>query len=208
MSAMAAYESGLRAGGGCHVSFGGGDAVELPIRRWLDVADRTDELVLDLCQGPTLDVGCGPGRLTVSLVQRGVAALGLDVSAEAVRIARSRGAMVHHGDVFDEVPQPGFWQHVLLADGNIGIGGSPVRLLRRVRELMAESGSVVVDVEGPGHGIRQSRLHVQAHGHRGWVQWAHVGVDSMAAVASRAGLRVTATRKVGTERHVVELRTR
>jgi len=205
---MAAYESGLRAGGGCHVSFGGQDAVELPIRRWLDAADPTDELVLDLCQGPTLDVGCGPGRLTVALAQRDVAVLGLDLSAEAVRIARSRGAVVHYGDVFGEVPKSGSWQHVLLADGNIGIGGSPVRLLRRVRELMAESGSVVVDVEAPGHGIRHSRMHVQAHGHRGWVRWAHVGVDSMATVASRAGLVVTATRSVGSERHVVELRSR
>jgi len=208
MSAMAAYESGLRAGGGCHVSLGGGEFVELPIRRWLDAADPTDELVLDLCQGPTLDVGCGPGRLTVSLAQRGVAALGLDVSAEAVRIARARGAQVHHGDVFGNVPMVGSWQHVLLADGNIGIGGSPVRLLRRVRELMAGSGSVVVDVEAPGHGIRHGRLQVQAHGHRGWVRWAHVGVDSMPTVASRAGLMVTAERSLGVERHVVELRPR
>lgn len=206
MSALAAYESGLRAGGGCRVRFGDGEALELPIPKWLGVADHSDHLLLDLCHGPTLDVGCGPGRLTVSLTERPVEAMGIDVSAEAVRIARGRGAAVHHGDVFGDVPRAGTWQHVLLADGNIGLGGSPVRLLRRARRLIRESGSVVVDVEPPGHGIRHCRMQLSAHGHVGWVRWAHVGIDSMTGLATRAGLLVSSTRTDDGSRYVVELK--
>ena len=41
--------------------------------------------------GPTLDIGCGPGRLVAALTALRVPALGVDVSAEAVRQARRRG---------------------------------------------------------------------------------------------------------------------
>ena len=49
-------------------------------------------------------------------------------------------------------------QHVVLADGNIGIGGDPVALLRRCRELLAESGTVLLELEPDaalwrGHGL-------------------------------------------------------
>jgi SAM-dependent methyltransferase len=179
---------------------------ELPIRQWLAVAGSSDALLLDRCSGPTLDVGCGPGRLTLSLAQRGLPVLGLDISTEAVRIARRRGAAARVGDVFGDVPGAGAWRHLLLADGNIGIGGSPVTLLRRARELICSSGSVVVDAEPPGCGIRHGRLLVQAHGRQGWVRWAHVGVDAMAVVAARAGLAVSSVADDGAQRFVVELR--
>lgn len=203
---MNAYESGLRAGGGCRIRHSDGAVQELPIERWLDSADSSDDLLLERCHGSTLDVGCGPGRLTASLADRGIRVLGIDVSTEAVRIARARGATVHLGDVFEEVPGAGDWEHVLLADGNIGIGGSPVRLLRRVRSLLAETGSVIVDVEPPGVGIRHTRMLVEAHGHAGWMRWAAVGVDAISTVADRAGLCVESGTDDGAGRHVVELR--
>jgi 2-polyprenyl-3-methyl-5-hydroxy-6-metoxy-1,4-benzoquinol methylase len=58
---------------------------ELPMIRWIGGPHTTlddplaDEHVLGHCSGrPTLDVGCGPGRFTASLQQRGSAALGID----------------------------------------------------------------------------------------------------------------------------------
>jgi SAM-dependent methyltransferase len=106
--------------------------------------------LLDRCQGPTLDVGCGPGRLTYALNRRGHPALGVDISAAAVRLARARGATVLRRDVFGPLPGEGRWRHVLLADGNIGIGGDPARLLRRCRELLAPNGLVHVELAPPG----------------------------------------------------------
>ncbi len=113
------------------------DGRRTPLRAddWLRVSPG-DASILDRCQGPTLDVGSGPGRLTVALAQRGVPALGIDVTSFTVRLARSSGALALHRDVFSAVPGTGRWARVLLADGNIGIGGDPAALLGRVAELL------------------------------------------------------------------------
>jgi hypothetical protein len=39
---------------------------------------------------------------------------------------------------------------VLLLDGNIGIGGDPHRLLRRVRELLTPTGRLLVELDVDG----------------------------------------------------------
>jgi Methyltransferase domain len=111
-----------------------------------------DATLLDRCVGSVLDVGCGPGRLTAALNTRGNRALGIDTSAAAVRLARRRGANAVRRDVFDPVPGNGRWRHVLLADGNIGIGGDPLRLLRRCRELLEPGGHLHAEVTAPGGG--------------------------------------------------------
>ncbi|MFU8852123.1 class I SAM-dependent methyltransferase [Micromonospora sp. SL1-18] len=50
--------------------------------------------------GPLLDLGCGPGRDLAYWAARGVAAVGLDLSAAMLRAARSRvGAPLVQGDL-------------------------------------------------------------------------------------------------------------
>lgn len=55
-----------------------------------------------------VDLGCGPGNLTVSLAQRwpGAAIEAWDSSPEMVESARGRGVDAHVGDVRDWTPQP------------------------------------------------------------------------------------------------------
>ena len=71
-------------------------------------------------------------------------------------------------DVFDDVPREGRWGTALLADGNVGISGDPVHLLRRVRQLLQPGGRAVVEVSGPGTassaaatGASLARTHVR-----------------------------------------------
>ena len=97
---------------------------------------------LELCEGPTIDLGCGPGRLVAELIRRGVPALGVDQSATAVGLARRSGAPALRRDVFGPLPGAGRWQTVLLADGNVGLGGDPLRVLRRAAELLGRGGRV------------------------------------------------------------------
>ena len=59
---------------------------------WSGVLDG-DHAVLDLCSGPTLDVGCGPGRMTRLLAERGAIVLGIDVVPEAISRTRYGGAV-------------------------------------------------------------------------------------------------------------------
>lgn len=163
----------------------------LEVARWLAPATATDGVVLDACRGPTVDVGCGPGRLVASLTDRGVMALGVDISPTAVALTRARGAAALCRDVFDPLPGERRWRHVLLADGNIGIGGDPVALLRRVSLLLGPGGSVLVETLPPGHGLQRElvRLVRTSRACGPWFPWAFVGADAVEEIASYAGLR-------------------
>ena len=127
----------------CWVRHDDGRVRQLSVRSWLGGhhADRRfDNAVLELCAGPTIDLGCGPGRLVNRHIERGVPALGGDQSATAVGLARRSGAPALHRDVFEPLPGTGRWQTVLLADGNVGLGGDPWRVLRRASELLRRGG--------------------------------------------------------------------
>jgi SAM-dependent methyltransferase len=150
-----------------------------------------DRGLLNWCRGTTLDVGCGPGRLAAELARRGQDALGVDISPEAVRQTRRRGAAALHGCVFGPLPREGGWCAVLLADGNIGIGGDPQRLLRRCADLVHRRGAVLVEIEAPGVGSWQAEV-VLRQGDRSSAAfpWAGVGADDVADLARRSTLRV------------------
>ncbi|OLL72012.1 hypothetical protein Ae168Ps1_0385 [Pseudonocardia sp. Ae168_Ps1] len=124
-----------------------GRALSLDHARWLARADGDDEWLLRRCRGPVIDLGCGPGRLTAALHTRGVPALGVDSSPVARDLCRRRGVAMVCADLFGGLPSEGTWRHVLLADGNIGIGGDPTRLLTRSAALVHPSGSVLVEVD-------------------------------------------------------------
>ncbi|GAA1226821.1 class I SAM-dependent methyltransferase [Prauserella halophila] len=189
---MNGFETGLR-GSRAWLDVEGGSPVALPAERWHAAPADGDELLLDSCTGPTVDVGCGPGRLSAALHDRGVPVLGVDSSPVAVELTRQRGAPVLQRSVFEQVPDEGRWRHALLADGNIGIGGDPVRLLTRVAALLAEGGSALVELDPPGGGLRRGRARI-ATGHeaRGdWFDWAWVAAEVAGDVAAGAGLRLT-----------------
>ncbi|MGQ0840701.1 methyltransferase domain-containing protein [Actinokineospora sp.] len=184
------FEPGLL-GRECWLELASGECITLPVDRWGNTPGAGDALLLDHCWGPTLDVGCGPGRLTAALAERGVAALGVDTSPIAVALTRSRGAAALHRDVFEPLPGEGRWRHVLLADGNVGIGGNPVRLLHRMRELLSPNGSALVEADEPGCGMRPSRARViRESGSGPWFDWAQLGADAIPQAAAEAGMAV------------------
>lgn len=63
---------------------------------------------------------------------------------------RSRGAQALRHDVFVDLPEPIRWQHVLLADGNIGLGGRPVQLLERIARILVPGGTALVELSERG----------------------------------------------------------
>jgi SAM-dependent methyltransferase len=164
------------------------------LRRWCGTADATDHDLLARAPGAVLDLGCGPGRLVIELARQGRQAAGVDTSRVAVRLARKAGATALCRSIFDPVPGEGGWDSVLLADGNIGIGGDPVTLLARSRDLIGSSGQVLVELDPPGTGMRADRVRLERGSERGsWFDWAHVGVDAIDRPAADAGLRVAET---------------
>jgi len=195
------------AGGACQLVDQAGRQRPLATRRWRGSVDDTDRtLLLDRCRGRTIDVGCGPGRLVADLAAVDVPALGIDVSPEAVRQARRRGALALRRDVFASVPGEGRWDCVLLADGNIGIGGQPERLLGRVGRIARPGGRVVVELDGVGTDIVRHRWRLRI-GSRltPAFDWAVVGMDAIDRLAQATGFDVDDLATVG-DRHVAVLR--
>jgi SAM-dependent methyltransferase len=161
--------------------------------RWCRPHLPGDTGLLSRSSGPALDVGCGPGRLTRALTRLGRPTLGIDLSPAAVRLARAAGVMALRRDVFAPLPGHGRWRTVLLADGNIGIGGDPAALLRRCRELLAEGGRLHVEVAAPGTRTWAGDAVLTAGDTSAPLPWAVVAVGDLAALAGPAGLRVHAS---------------
>lgn len=196
-NSLRVYNAGLLRGAGTGprptvtVRMSDGTSVPLALERYLAVADETDESLLRAVRGPVLDVGCGPGRHLHALARRGVFALGVDLSPVAVSLARGRGARAIVGSVFDELPGAGRWRTALLIDGNIGIGGSPVRLLDRIGALLGEDGVLVAELDPPDvtSGPAGARLEC-GDSVSSWFPWARVAAGDIGAVAEPAGFTV------------------
>ncbi len=185
-----------------------GHVVPIDATRWHQAANEADLSAVARASGPALDVGCGPGRIVAALRSAGVPALGIDISAAAVALARDRGAAALQADVFGGVPDAGSWSTALLIDGNIGIGGDPVALLTRLAELVDPSGRIVAEVERPGtptHG-RRARVCHDSH-FTDWFEWARVSEVELRACAVVSGWYVADAWSV-VDRWFVELHRR
>ena len=191
----------------CELVRADGTSRPVPAARWGGQASA-DEIALfvEPCAGSALDVGCGPGRLTEALDRRGVAVLGIDISPEAVRQTRQRGAAALCQDIFDDRAPAYLWRHVVLADGNVGLGGDPVRLLRRVAGLLRPEGTVLVELAGAGRVLLHDNMQLRVGGRSTPpFTWATVGTAAVAELAAASGLRVSDVRHRN-GRHVATLR--
>jgi SAM-dependent methyltransferase len=172
--------------------------VDFDVRSWCGEASLLERSLLRELQGPVLDVGCGPGRLLAAAQRMGLAALGVDTSAEAVGRARGRGVRALEQSVFAPVPNSGMWQSVILLDGNIGIGGSITSLLRRCSQLIAPGGTLLAEVDAMDDlDIVYSAVLEDQNGNRSEpFRWARSGSAGLVSRAQRGGWTVTAVDKL------------
>jgi SAM-dependent methyltransferase len=89
-----------------------GYALPFQVARWCGPPDGADEELLRRCRPPVLDIGCGPGRLTIALAERGIPVLGVDISGTAVARVHQAGACAirrsrHEAGELDAALRPG-----------------------------------------------------------------------------------------------------
>ncbi|WP_428815090.1 alcohol dehydrogenase catalytic domain-containing protein [Streptomyces albus subsp. chlorinus] len=166
----------------------GGWSLPLDVERWCAGADAADLTVLDRCRGAVLDIGCGPGRLVAALRDEGHPSLGIDVNPAAVARTVRRGGRAVRRSVFDPLPAPGSWDTALLMDGNIGIGGDPELLLRRVAQLVRPGGLLLAEVAREDVDERLRVWLESAQGGTGTpFPWARLGASALDRLAGPAG---------------------
>ncbi|GAB1818204.1 class I SAM-dependent methyltransferase [Herbidospora sp. RD11066] len=183
------YALALRAGRGpLFLRRADGGRFPLDVERWCAGTDAADRSVLARCRGTVLDVGCGPGRLVAALAEHGHRALGVDVSPAAVAGTRRRGGMALCRSVFEPLPGEGRWTTALLIDGNIGIGGDPVILLRRLADLTAPHGRLIVETDPVEVDERHLVCLDDGRGGLGSpFPWARAGREALGRHAREAG---------------------
>jgi SAM-dependent methyltransferase len=182
------------------------ELLPLDVERFCAAPDAADTDVLHRCTGPVLDVGCGPGRLVAALASRGMPVLGVDVSPAAVARTRRQGGAALRRSVFERLPREGRWSTVLLMDGNVGIGGDPVALLARLRDLLRPGGCLLAEA-APQDVDEHLTVRVEdAHGRHGRpFPWARVGTTALLRAADATGWILTGRWATG-DRAFLELR--
>ena len=134
-----------------------------------------------------------------ALTERGVPALGVDIAYAAVWLTRRQGGPALRRSVFDRVPGEGRWPTALLMDGNVGIGGDPVQLLHRIRQLLAPSGRLIVEAHPDAHADGRAPVRFQWPGSLAGAPfpWAEIGLHALRRDADRAGYIVDEVWSVG-----------
>jgi hypothetical protein len=100
--------------------------------------------------------------------------------------------------VFEPLPGTGRWQTVLLADGNVGLGGDPWRVLRRASELLRRGGQCVDEFDSASVGVNTGWVRLESSRAIGpWFRWASVGIDCAARLADDVGMALTENHPIG-----------
>ena len=158
--------------------------------------------LLDLAEGPVLDVGCGPARHARLLQARGLTAIGLDRSLPALDLARSLGLRHRlHADACSGPLPPA--RTALLLDGNLGLAGTPAgaaQLLHRLATACGPGGRLLVSGRAPRH--RRLRAMVIRDEYRDragpWERWLQAGLPAVLDLAAPAGWRLRYAATAGT----------
>lgn len=118
-------------------------------RRWPGVEKRAMRWV----RGRVLDVGCGAGRVSLHLQERGHEVLAIDESPLAVEVARRRGVRDARVCSLAAIePDAGPFDSVLLLRNNFGLAGpedSAGPLLARLAQLTSPQGRIITDSVDP-----------------------------------------------------------
>jgi len=103
-----------------------------------------EKRALDLAKGRALDLGLGPGRVSLTLQERGLEVVGIDLSDDMLEVARGRGvANAVKMSVCDLRFPKGHFQTAVAFGNNFGLCGTPegvMRMLLRLREIVSDDG--------------------------------------------------------------------
>jgi SAM-dependent methyltransferase len=171
-----------------------GSRVEHEVAAYFAPVAAEERALLDLADGPVLDVGCGPARHARLLQARGLVTIGLDRSPLALGVARSLGLRRWVQADARNGPLPAV-RTALLLDGNLGLAGTPAqarRLLHRLARACGPGGRLLVGGRSPHHGRLCSLVVRDEYRDQvgPWRRWLQAGLPALLDLAAPAGWRL------------------
>ena len=128
--------------------------------------DLCEKRALKHVKGRVLDVGCGPGRVSLYLQRKGFNVTGIDCSETTADVARKRGVKdCRVMDVRKLQFEAGSFDTVVMFGNNFGICGTrkkTKRMLRDLHRITSNKGRIIAHTMAPG---------VDREVHRSYLQW-------------------------------------
>lgn len=186
-----------------------------PLRRW----PATERRAMRFVRGRVLDIGCGSGRVSLHLQERGHEVVAIDESPLAVEVARRRGVRdARELALADAGPALGAFDTILIVRNNFGLGGDVLRTLAHLTAIATERARIITDSVDPAriddpyyHDYRGTpgktpRYRVRwQHFASPWFRYLMYSPLEMARLVEGSGWRITHTIDDGSPRYGIVL---
>jgi len=124
-----------------------------------------EKQAMEFVRGRVLDIGCGVGRHSIYLQNKGFDVTGIDISPLAAKIAKQRGLKkVKLMSLTDLHFNPNSFDTVIMMGGNFGLIGTPERgktILRKLNRITSEDGIILAETRDPYR--TEDPLHLEYH---------------------------------------------
>src|SRR5713101_1215117 len=127
------------------VNSGGGEAYLSQYKDW----PARERSAIRFAKGRVLDIGCGGGRHSLFLQEKGLDITGVDISPLAVRVCRTRGLKDARLMSIDDVgPSLGRLDTILMLGNNFGLFSNKIKarvLLKKFSKMMSPKGRIIAE---------------------------------------------------------------
>lgn len=132
----------------CDVS-GGPEIYFLPYEKW----NENEKKAMEYVNGRVLDIGCGAGKHSLHLQEKGFKVTGIDISPSAVEVCRRRGLKDVRGISIDEISGDlGQIDTIIMMGNNFGLFENLTKakkLLRKFHGFTSEDAQIIAETRDP-----------------------------------------------------------
>jgi len=126
---------------------------------------EAEKKALEFVKGRVLDIGCGAGRHSLYLQEKGFDVLGIDNSPLALKVCKLRGLRKAKLMPIEELNfPPNSFDTVLMLGCNFGLFGSPKkakRILKKLHKITSENAIIIAETRDPYK--TNNPFHLQYH---------------------------------------------
>jgi 2-polyprenyl-3-methyl-5-hydroxy-6-metoxy-1,4-benzoquinol methylase len=174
-----------------------------------------EQQIIDRVQGKVLDIGCGAGRHSLYLQEKGLDVTGIDNSTGAIEVCRLRGlknTFVYSIDEIDKF-EPGSFDTIIMLGNNFGLFGDGAKaklILQKMHTITTPDAQIIVKTLNPyltddeahlkyqrwnkerGRMTGQIRLRVRYYQYTGeWFDYLFVSPEEMESILKDTDWKIT-----------------